>query len=116
MDDMPRAITQCLAVITRHCVTVSLVCAALASLYLILVHRHCGGSVSKLQPSLTDLLSLQRPARAATLLFVVNAPTGMLTGEAVFSAAQLGRLDMNIKAKLLQVSTTSLHCWHKLFS
>ncbi|KAL0048239.1 hypothetical protein WJX82_010821 [Trebouxia sp. C0006] len=65
---------------------------------------HCGGSMSKLQPSLADLLSLQRPARAATLLFVINAPTGMLTGEAVFDAAQLSRLDMSIKAKLLQVT------------
>ena len=83
---------------------------------MVLVHRHCGGSVSKLQPSLADLLSLQRPARAATLLFVVNAPTGMLTGEAVFDAAQLNRLDMSIKAKLLQVNTTSLHRWHKLDS
>jgi hypothetical protein len=63
--------------------------------------------VSKLQPSLADLLSLQRPARAATLLFVVDAPTGMLTGEAVFDAAQLSSLDMSIKTKLLQVSTTT---------
>ena len=72
--------------------------------------------MSKLQPSLADLLSLQSPARAATLLFVINAPTGTLTGEAVFDAAQLSRLDMSVKAKLLQVSTIYLHCWHKLYS
>ena len=50
-----------------------------------------------------DLLSLVKPCRAASLLFVVNAPIGMLAGEAVFDVAQLSALDMRIKSTVLQV-------------
>ena len=39
----------------------------------------------------------------ASLLFVVNAPSGLLVGEAVFDAAQLSALDMRIKTAMLQV-------------
>ena len=73
----------------------------------LLDHRHSEGSLSKAQPSLADLLSLQKPASAATLLFVVNASSGMLAGEAVFDSAQLSALDMNVRANLLQVWVTA---------
>lgn len=39
----------------------------------------------------------------ASLLFVVNAPSGMLAGEAVFDAAHLSALNMRIKSSMLQV-------------
>ena len=67
------------------------------------VHRHADGALSKAEPSYLDLLSLPRPCSAASLLFVVNAPSGMLAGEAVFGAAQLSSLDMRIKTTMLQV-------------
>lgn len=50
-----------------------------------------------------DLLSLPRPCSAASLLFVVNAATGLLADEAVFDAAQLGALDMRIRTAMQQV-------------
>lgn len=52
---------------------------------------------------MADLLGLQKPASAATLLFVINASSGMLAGEAVFDSAQLTALDMTVRANLLQV-------------
>lgn len=61
------------------------------------------GTLSKVNPSYLDLLSLPRPCSVASLLFVVNAPSGLLAGEAVFDAAQLGALDMRIKTAMLQV-------------
>ena len=59
--------------------------------------------MSKVNPSYLDLLSLTRPCSVASLLFVVNAPTGLLAGEALFDVQQLSALDMRIKTAMLQV-------------
>lgn len=59
--------------------------------------------LTKADPSYGDLLSLPQPCNAASLLFVVNASTGVLAGEAVFDAAQLGALDMRIRTAMQQV-------------
>lgn len=67
------------------------------------LRRHADGTVAKAEPSYADLLSIAKPSRAVSLLFVVNASNGMLAGEAVFDEAQLRALDMCIKASVLQV-------------
>ena len=77
------------------------------------VCRHADGTVSKVKPSYLDLLSLPRPCSVASLLFVVNAPSGLLAGEAVFDAAQLSALDMRIKTAMLQVQPQPWDDVHK---
>lgn len=68
-----------------------------------MVCRHADGTLSKAEPTYLDLLSLPLPCQVASLLFVVNAPSGMLAGEAVFDAAHLSALNMRIKSSMLQV-------------
>ena len=65
--------------------------------------RHADGTLSKTNPGYLDLLSLPRPCSVASLLFVMNAPSGLRAGEAVFDAAQLSALDVRIKTAMLQV-------------
>ena len=67
------------------------------------VCRHAEGTLSKVNPTYLDLLSLPGPCSVASLLFVVNAPSGLFAGEAVFDAEQLRAVDMRIRAAMLQV-------------
>ena len=67
------------------------------------VYRHADGSLSSLNPSMADLQRLPQPHSTATLLFVVNAASGLTAGEAVFDVAQLQALASEVKAKALQV-------------
>ena len=66
-------------------------------------YRHAEGTLSKAEPSYADLLSIAKPGSTASLLFVINASSGMLAGEAAFDADQLGNLDLRIKSNMLQV-------------
>lgn len=76
--------------------------------------RQADGTLTKTQPSHLDLLSLVQPGRAASLLFVVNAPSGMLAGEAVFDVVQLSALDTRIKRTVQQVWLGSPICCMRL--
>ena len=69
--------------------------------------RHAEGSLPSVQPSSADLSSLPLPHTTATLLFVVSFAAGVAAGEVVFELAQLRTLDMEIKAKALQVTLTA---------
>ena len=85
------------------CVTQASSAAVVRVEFILLDHRHSEGSLSKAQPSMADLLGVQKPASAATLLYVINASSGMCAGEAVFDGAHLTALDMTVRANLLQV-------------